>query len=59
VAQALHVQTGIRYMMSFCPAVAGLLSAALVLLYNLDDTTMVEIERDLKQRRLSPSSAGT
>ena len=57
VAQSLHVQTGIRYMMSFYPAVVGFLSAAAVLLYKLDDTTMVQIERDLKQRRPLPSSA--
>ncbi|MGB7592088.1 MAG: hypothetical protein WBO19_12700, partial [Terriglobia bacterium] len=51
VAQPLHVQMGIRYMMSFFPAVVGFLSAASVLFYKLDDTTMVQIERDLKQRR--------
>jgi glycoside/pentoside/hexuronide:cation symporter, GPH family len=53
VVQPLHVQTGIRYMMSFYPAVAGFLSAAIVLLYKLDDTTMVRIERDLRRRRTS------
>ena len=51
LAQPLHVQTGIRYMMSFFPAVVGFLSASAVLFYKLDDTTMVQIERDLKQRR--------
>jgi GPH family glycoside/pentoside/hexuronide:cation symporter len=51
VAQPLHVQIGIRYMMSFIPAVVGFLSAASVLFYKLDDTTMVQIERDLKQRK--------
>ena len=58
VAQPLHVQTGIRYMMSFYPAVVGFLSAAAVLFYKLDDTTMVQIESDLKRRRTLPSSAG-
>ena len=57
VVQPLHVQTGIRSMMSFYPAVVGFLSAGAVLLYKLDDTTMVQIERDLKQRRALPSSA--
>jgi hypothetical protein len=57
VVQPLHVQTSIRYMMSFYPAIAGFLSAALVLLYKLDDATMVQIERDLKPRRLLLSSA--
>ena len=64
VVQPLHVQTGIRYMMSFYPAAAGFLSAAVVLLYKLDDASMVRIERELKQRRalllsadnVSPSS---
>ncbi|MGB9487996.1 MAG: MFS transporter [Terriglobia bacterium] len=51
VAQPLHVQTAIRYMMSFFPAVVGFLSASAVLFYKLHDTTMVQIERDLKQRR--------
>jgi GPH family glycoside/pentoside/hexuronide:cation symporter len=55
VAQPLHVQTGIRYMMSFYPAVVGFLSAGAVLLYKLDDATMVQIEKDLKQRRPLPS----
>jgi len=52
VAQPLHVQTGIRCMMSFFPAIVGFLSAAAVLFYKLDDSTMVEIEKDLKQRRV-------
>ena len=51
VQQSLHVQTGIRYMMSFFPAVVGFLSAGAVLFYKLDDSTMVQIESDLKQRR--------
>ena len=55
VVQTLHVQTGIRYMMSFFPAVVGFLSAAAVLFYKLDDTTMVQIEKDLKQRKALPS----
>ena len=57
IAQPLQVQTGIRHMMSFFPAVVGFLSAAAVLFYKLDDTTMVQIEQDLKQRRLLPLSA--
>jgi GPH family glycoside/pentoside/hexuronide:cation symporter len=55
VVQPLHVQVGIRYMMSFFPAVVGFLSAASVLFYKLDDTTMVQIEGDLKQRHASQS----
>lgn len=51
MAQTLQVQIGIRYMMSFYPAVVGFLSAASVLFYKLDDTTMVQIENDLKQRK--------
>lgn len=52
VAQPLHVQNGIRYMMSFYPAIVGFLSAAAVLFYKLDDSTMIQIEQDLKQRRV-------
>jgi Na+/melibiose symporter-like transporter len=44
-------------MMSFYPAIVGFLSAGAVVLYSLDDTTMVQIEADLKQRRPVPSSA--
>ncbi len=55
VGQSLHVQIGIRYMMSFFPAVVGFLSAAAVLFYSLDDTTMVRIESDLKQRKVLQS----
>jgi len=51
VGQSAQVQTGIRYMMSFFPAVVGFLSAASVLFYKLDDTTMIQIEDDLKQRK--------
>ncbi len=51
VTQALHVQSGIHYMMSLYPAVVGFLSAAAALFYKLDDTTMAQIERDLKQCR--------
>jgi GPH family glycoside/pentoside/hexuronide:cation symporter len=51
VQQSVGVQNGIRYMMSFFPAVVGFLSAGAVLLYALDDTTMVKIESDLKQRK--------
>lgn len=55
VQQSAHVQLGIRYMMSFFPAIVGFMSAASVLLYKLDDSTMVQIERDLKERRLAHS----
>jgi GPH family glycoside/pentoside/hexuronide:cation symporter len=51
VVQSAHVQVGIRYMMSFIPAVTGFLSAAAVLFYKLDDSFMVKIEQELKQRK--------
>jgi GPH family glycoside/pentoside/hexuronide:cation symporter len=51
IQQSPNVQTGIRYMMSFFPAVLGFLSAGAVIFYKLDDTTMKQIEIDLKQRR--------
>jgi glycoside/pentoside/hexuronide:cation symporter, GPH family len=51
VVQSAQVQIGIRYMMSFIPAVTGFLSAAAVLFYQLDDSFMIKIEQDLKQRK--------
>lgn len=51
LVQSAQVQIGIRYMMSFIPAVTGFLSAAAVLFYQLDDSFMVKIEQDLKQRK--------
>jgi GPH family glycoside/pentoside/hexuronide:cation symporter len=51
VVQTGQVQTGIRYMMSFIPAVTGFLSAAAVIFYKLDDSFMVQIEHELKQRK--------
>ncbi len=51
IQQPENVQTGIRCMMSFFPAVLGFLSAGAVLFYKLDDKTMKQIEADLKQRR--------
>jgi len=51
VQQSVGVQNGIRYMMSFFPAVVGFLSAGAVLFYSLDDSKMVRIESDLKQRK--------
>lgn len=51
VNQTSQVQIGIRCMMSFIPAAAGFLSAAAVLFYKLDDSVMVKIEQELKQRK--------
>jgi GPH family glycoside/pentoside/hexuronide:cation symporter len=58
VAQSDHVQRGIRYMMSFFPAIVGFLSAGSVLFYKLDDKTMVQIESDLKARRAANALRG-
>jgi len=49
--QTHQVQTGIRFMMSFIPAAAGFLSAIAALFYKLDDSFMVKIEQELKQRK--------
>lgn len=51
VTQTNQVQTGVRCMMSFIPAVAGFLSAAAVLFYKLDDSFMEKIEHELRQRK--------
>jgi GPH family glycoside/pentoside/hexuronide:cation symporter len=51
VGQSAAVQNGIRYMMSFIPAVTGFLSAAFALFYSLDDSVMLKIEQELRQRK--------
>ncbi len=58
VAQSAAVQNGIRYMISFFPAVLGFLSAGSVLLYKLDDSLMEQIEQDLTLRKAQPEVAG-
>ena len=55
VQQSQHVQLGIRYMMSFFPAAVGFLSAACAVFYRLDDKVMVEIEKELQQRKAAQS----
>jgi len=51
VAQTDSAQDGIRLMMSIIPAVGGLLAAAAIWFYSLDDKTMEDIEVDLASRK--------
>ena len=51
VAQTADSQTGIRLLMSVVPGVLGLLSAAAIFLYTLDDAAMERIGRELEERK--------
>ena len=46
---ALH---GIRMLMSLFPAIFGIIGGILILFYPISDKSMVEIEADLKSRKL-------
>lgn len=51
VAQTDAAQDGIRLMMSIIPAIGGLLAAAAIWFYSLDEKMMENIEVDLAKRR--------
>ena len=51
VAQTDGAQDGIRLMMSIIPAIGGLLAAAAVWFYKLDEQMMEKIEQDLSTRK--------
>lgn len=51
VEQSAEAMRGIRYLMSFYPALFGAVGVALMLFYPLDNRTMARIEQDLKARR--------
>jgi len=53
VVQTESAQDGIRLMMSIIPAIAGLLAAAAVWFYVLDERMMEKIEQDLSAKRIS------
>ena len=42
---------GIKYMMSFIPGIAALISGAFMYFYKLDDKTLRTIEKELEERR--------
>ncbi len=52
-AQSGDALLGIRLLMSLYPGVAGVIGSALIILYPLNNTRMVEIEQDLEARRQS------
>lgn len=56
VAQTADSQTGIRLLMSVVPGVLGLLSAAAIFFYTLDDPTMEKIGRELEERKQTAAS---
>jgi len=51
VIQNERVITGIRFIMSILPAIAGILAVVVVLNYDLDDNRMLKIQDDLNKRR--------
>lgn len=51
MAQSAGSQTGILLLMSIVPGALGLLSAAAILFYELDDKRVAQIERELKIKR--------
>ncbi|MDX1674561.1 MAG: MFS transporter, partial [Longimicrobiales bacterium] len=50
VAQDPQTLTGIRMLMSFYPAIFGIVGGAIMFFYPLTDKMMVTIERDLTAR---------
>ncbi len=53
VEQSPETITGIKYMMSYIPAIGALLSGVFMLFYKLDEKTMQGIINDLEERRIS------
>ncbi|MDA3879677.1 MAG: MFS transporter [Prolixibacteraceae bacterium] len=51
VQQTPETIDGIKYMISYVPAVGALISAAFIFFYKLDDKTMKHIELELESRR--------
>ncbi|PST82730.1 MFS transporter [Pedobacter yulinensis] len=49
--QDAAAQTGIRYMMSLIPAAGSLLSVGIILFYKLSDTYMINLSKELTDRR--------
>ncbi|MCO6498016.1 MAG: MFS transporter [Chitinophagaceae bacterium] len=49
--QGAETETGLRLMMSFIPAAGALVSAVFIFYYSLSDKKMVEIEKELNERR--------
>jgi GPH family glycoside/pentoside/hexuronide:cation symporter len=51
VAQTARSLTGIRMVMSIYPAIAGMIGVILMTFYPLNNTKMLQIEKDLSARR--------
>jgi len=56
VEQTPETIEGIKYMLSFFPALGAILSALFMYFYKLDDNTLKIIETELKQRRDAEAS---
>jgi GPH family glycoside/pentoside/hexuronide:cation symporter len=51
MAQSVEAISGIKLMMSFIPAIGGIVGALVMLLYKLDNKTMKQIEEELEERK--------
>lgn len=51
VTQTASAQNGIKWMMSFIPALGALLSALFIIFYHLSDKVMLNISKELIQRK--------
>ena len=51
VLQSAESLLGIRLLLSLIPAVIALLATGFLFIYKLDDRTLVQIEKDLNERR--------
>lgn len=57
-AQSAITLNGLCMMMSLIPACFFLLAAACLLFYNIDETTLRQVESDLAERKLKPATEG-
>ena len=56
MTQTLETQNGIKLMMSLLPLIPCVLTVFFLFLYNLKESTMREIEKDLNNRRIDAAS---
>ena len=57
IAQTAEAQTGIRMMLSFIPATGAFLSVLFIFFYKLSDSFMMQISKELSDRRSAENMA--
>ena len=55
--QSAAAQTGIRMMLSFMPAAGALLSVVFIVFYKLSDSYMMQVSKELVERRTNENIA--